>query len=496
MPRAEPTSGDLGRRTLVSLAWQFGTRPLHILALLARSILLARLLPIETFGVYAKGAAIVGLTSLVVGFGMSAGLLARSPETEDDEHAAGVLLSLKLVFGLAWFFILLVAAMAWAEGELRLVLIVSGLLMVVNQVVDTMRRLLIRRVVHRRLVLADTSAVFLATSAAILVAVRTQSIWALLAAEIVTVGVTFVVLTLWRPAWRMRPAWDRRLVRYYLDFGRRTLPALLVERTIDRVDDLWTGFALGDFALGIYSRAYRFATYPRQLISAPINAVIYGTYAEVAHDRERLSKTFFRSNALLIRSACLLIGALGIVAPEMIRIVLTDKWLPMLLPFRLMLVFALLDPLAVGLSGLLVAVGRPERVFMPRLAQLTVLVLGLVTLGSALGTTGVALSVDLMVLVGIVLLFRETRRVVDVSLVALWGPPIAALALGLAAITLMLRSPIAPTLDWTMLIAKLTVFVAVFLLTSVLVERQRVAQLYVFARTQLSRRTTPPADVS
>jgi O-antigen/teichoic acid export membrane protein len=178
----------------------------------------------------------------------------------------------------------------------------------------------------------------------------------------------------------------------------------------------------------------------------------------------------------------LLIGGLGVVAPELIRIVLTPKWLPMLTPFRLMLVFALLDPIAVGLSGLLVATGRPERVFRPRLAQLAVLVVGLITLGRAFGTNGVALSVDLMVLVGVALLFREARRLVDVSLLTLWAPPLLAMAGGLGAIGLLLSLPQAPTSDWGMLAAKTSAYGSAFMLLTLLVERQRLMQLLSYAR--------------
>lgn len=482
MPTTEPERGDLGRRTFRSLGWQFGSRPFLIALLFLRSVVLARLLPVEVFGVYALGAAIVGLTTLSSGLGMSAGLLTRVEETADEDRATAVLLVLRLAFAALGFALVLAGALLWAEPDLRLVLIVSGLVMIGNVIVDTTRRLLVRRVAHRRLVLANGLAVLVATCAALLVAQRSPTVWPLLTAEIVTMAVTMLVLLAWRPPWRLHLAWDPHIARYFLHFGRRTFPSLLLERGSDRIDDLWTGFALGDFALGVYSRAYRFATYPRQLIAAPINSVFFGTYAEVARDRQRLSMAFFRSNALLVRGACLLMGGLGVAAPELIRLVLTEKWMPMLTPFRLLLVFSLLDPLAMGLSGLLMSTGRPERVFLPRLVQVLVLVLGLLTLGRAYGTSGVALSVDLMALAGVALLFREARRIVDVSLLALWGPPLAAMAAGLLAVALLLRLPPPPGADLGMLAAKSAAFGLVFVAVLLVVERRRLRLLLDYAR--------------
>jgi O-antigen/teichoic acid export membrane protein len=287
-------------------------------------------------------------------------------------------------------------------------------------------------------------------------------LWALLATDIVAVILSLVLLYLWRPVWRPRLAWDRTVVRYLLGFGGRSLLATALHQALDRVDDLWTRFALGTNAMGLYSRAYTFATYPRTILAMPVNTVASGTYAELKGQRRRLSQAFFRANALLVRTGFFLAGVLALVAPEFIRLLLGAKWLPMLDAFRLMLVYTLLDPIKITVAGVITASGAPERVVWARLLQLVILIIGLVTLGPTFGIVGVAVAVDLMLVAGILLLLREARRFVDFSWIRLFAVPALALSLSLLASRLAILLPSVVKSDWISGSVKLAAFSVVY----------------------------------
>jgi O-antigen/teichoic acid export membrane protein len=265
--------------------------------------------------------------------------------------------------------------------------------------------------------------------------------------------------------------------------------AQLLERALDRVDDLWTGSRLGGLSLGFYSKAYEFATYPRRVLSRSINVVATGTYAELKEDRLRMSKAFFRTNAFLVRSGFLFGGLIALAAPEFIRLVLGEKWLPMMGAFRLMLVFTLLDPIKVTVADLFTAVGRPEQVVRARVLQLLVLIVGLISLEPWFGIAGVALAVDLMLVVGIAALLRHARTHVDFSLRRLFLAPALALVLGLL---LGLGTRAVPGLagsDWLSGSVKTVVFSAVYSIVLLLLEfRQAVEMLSSLSATRLIRR--------
>ncbi len=199
-----------------------------------------------------------------------------------------------------------------------------------------------------------------------------------------------------------------------------------------------------------------------------------GTYAELKEDPKRLSQAFFRVNALLVRSSFLMAGLLALIAPEFIRIVIGEKWLPMLDAFRLMLFFTLLDPIRHTVAGLFVAVGKPEKILQARIIQLVVMITGLVIFGKPLGIAGVAISVNLMLVAGVAVMLWQARAYVQYSLHRLFTVPaiglVAAMAIARAAIEIpgVLGSP------WRTGFVKGAVFSLLYTGTILILERNQI----------------------
>jgi O-antigen/teichoic acid export membrane protein len=443
---------------------------------IVRSTLLARWLPVRVFGIYSLAFSIVSLSAVVAGFGMVGAFLHRAPETENEEQAAAVYFTLQLIFASVWTVLLLAGTFMFTSGPDRTALVIITLTQGGILVTNIPRAILVRRVVHRRLAFLQISDIVLSAGVALYLAWRGIGLWALLATNVITLAINVFFLYVWRPVWRPRLAWAPQIARYFLRFGSRNTVASALLQALNHVDDLWTGSYLGKTQLGYYSRAYTFATYPRVILASSINKVAGGTYAELKENRRRLSQAFFRANAFLVRGGFFLAGILALIAPEFIHLVIGDKWLPMLQAFRLMLVFTMLDPIKVTVADLFVAVGRPEQVVQARIVQLVALVAGLFLLGPYFGISGVALAVDLMLVIGIAILLWQARNYVDISLVRLFAVPTLALALGLAlgygAVEL---SGLGEPSWWTGMIKALT-FSMVYGLISLALERHQVAE--------------------
>jgi O-antigen/teichoic acid export membrane protein len=468
---------SLAERSVTAVGWNAVSNSLRVVILFGRSVLLARLLPVDTFGIYAGANAIVALTAIVALFGMGPAFLHRCAETEDEEYTAAVHFTLQLVLTLAWTGLMVLGALLFTSEKTRLALLLLTITSAGTQMTQTPRLILVRRVIHRRLALLELLTAMLTTVVAVGLAWQGITLWALLATDVVAAVLALGMLYLWRPVWHPRLSWDRQVGRYLLSFGGRSFVATALQRALDKVDDLWTRFFLGASAMGLYSRAYAFATYPRTILAMPVNAVAGGTYSELKGQRLRLSQAFFRVNALLVRTGFFLAGVLALIAPEFIRLFLGEKWLPMLDAFRLMLIYTLLDPIKITVASVITASGAPERVVRARFIQLLILIAGLVTLGPRFGIVGVAIAVDLMLVVGILLLLREARRFVDFSLVRLFTVPALALSVGLLAAQLALNLPGLRQSDWTNMAAKAAVFSVLYPGILLALERESVAML-------------------
>ena len=450
---------------------------MRIVILFARSIILARLLPVEVFGIYAGALVIVTISAVLFNFGLGGAFLYISNQGVGENQAAAAHFTLNLLLKSIWAVLLTGFALIFRQGLEREALIVLTLANFLVMLAFTPQLILSKRVVHRRLALLDLSIDLGASLAAIGLALLGAELWALLATNIVAGILSIALLYLYRPVWRPRFSRSRALLRRFLNFGWRNVWADLLKTSLDKVDDLWTVVYLGTYAMGLYSRAYAFAIYPRKILAMPVNSVAMGVYAELANDRLKLSQAFFRINALLLRAGFLLAGALALIAPEFIHLIIGDKWLPFLEAFRLMLIYTFLDPIKLTTGYLFVAAGVPEKVVRIRLVQLIVLAAGLYMMGERWGIAGVALAVDLMVVVGITLLLREARQFVDISARKLFQAPLIAVSAAAVLVYLALQLPFTQFSFWHSGISKLLVFVPVYLGLLLLQEQKELRKM-------------------
>jgi O-antigen/teichoic acid export membrane protein len=373
------------------------------------------------------------------------------------------------------------------QAELRLALSVLIIGEVVEELTQTNRMILVRQVQHRRLAFMQMVDSILSVLASIGLALAGFGIWALLINDILDAVTKVFFFWLWRPSWRPSLRWDRAAIRYFLRFGSQTFVGRFILEGLDRFDDIWTAIYLGNTQLGYYSRAFRFATYPRSFIAYPIYQVASGVYSELKGDRKRLSTAFMQINSFMVRSGFLLAGLIALVAPEFIRIALGDKWLPMLTAFQLMLVFTLFDPVKQTMANLFLALGLPGEVIWFRFIQLLVMIAGLFLLGFRFGIEGVALAVDIMLVVGMVLMLWRSKTYVDYSLRRLLVVPTVALFAGLAAGLGAVHWPNLIWSDWLSGIVKSILFVVIYSVILILWDRQQVKETWLLVRQNLMK---------
>jgi O-antigen/teichoic acid export membrane protein len=462
---------NLARRSVTSSIYNIVANVFSIVSGIAGSILLARLLEPEAFGLFAFVSSTVNLAVALPAFGFPAAFMHKTGgENGMNEEILRVYFTLRLISASIWVVGMGVAVALFAPEHSRLIFAILIGAAFVSQQTTTIDVMLTRRVQFQRL--AIMQAVVAVTSTAVSVALAWQGwgVWALLAGKITSVLVELVILYGIRPVWRPHLGWSKELVSYFLRFGSQVFGTSLLMQMLDRVDDIWTGVVLGDRALGFYDKAFGFAVYPRQVLAVPITQVAAGTFAQLRDDRARLSRTFFLINILMVRANFVVAALMWLVAPEFIHLVIGDKWLPMLATFRLMLAYALFDPIKGMIGSLLVLSGAPKKVIRTRIIQLLVMITGLVTLGPRLGIVGVAAAVDVMLVVGIVIFYHDARQFVDFSLLRFFTIPTLAMGLGLLFVQGVQRWFDIGGSTWLAASVKISVFVLTYAAVLILVE--------------------------
>lgn len=429
-----------------------------------RSVLLARLLLPQHFGLLTLALFYVTLAAQLRALGLDRALIHRQ---DVDDTVLGTYFTLR-VGALLFSLVLVIVAIPLlcrfypTMPLLGWVLLVLAGVEVVKGLSATQETLLSKDLFFRSLALTDVVASAAMTVVAPLLAWQGWGAWALVAEQasgvLARFGMTWLVFRRWSP----RLKWDARTARWFWNYGHPAWGSTNLNFLLDRFDDFWIGTVLGKTPLGYYSRAYEFARYPRRVIANPLVSVFGPVFARLQKDRLRLSRAFYRAAYVILRTGFLISGIFALLMPEFINLVIGDKWLPMLLTFRLMLVYTLLDALLMLGGNLLLAVGQPKALQRTRLIQ-TLFFLPAVIVGARLGgINGVALAADGMLAVGAIVLARQIRPIVDISPFRLCFWPLVALVIAWSG-GLLLEMNWRPVNLWLLIGAKGTLFAALYL---------------------------------
>lgn len=429
---ATATNKSMSNRFVNAVTWRIGSNLVLISFQLAQTLILFRLIPVEAFGIYGYAKSIALMTLVVAQFGFGPAFIHRDAETEDEQASIRVFFSVSVIFATSWMLaMILVAFLFFADPLYRWSIITFSLSQYLIQLCMAPRLILNRRVVHRRLSIIDTIISSMTALVAITLAIYGYGIRTLIIADLVR-GLLFIILHYgYKPVWRPQFSWKKSTVQYYLKFGFKSFSASGLLPIIDRLDDFWVAQYLGATTAGFYNRSYALARYPKLLLSTAVDNVILGAYSELKYDRQKLSSAFFNANAFLIRIGFLLAGLMAVLAEDGIRLI-GEQWLPMQPIFQIMLLFVLFDPLQKTVFSLFHALGKPELLVRLRIVQIIIFVTGLFSLGTLYGSIGVALSVDIVVLLGVGYGLFILKEYIDFSVKKLFFWPCVLSASGIA----------------------------------------------------------------
>jgi len=114
---------QLARRSISSISWNLTANITRSAILFTRSVLLARLIRVEDFGVYAFAGSIIALSVTFANFGLDSAFIHRSASTEDEDHAASIHFTLKITLTSVWVVVMFALAMFIPNVEQRVAII-------------------------------------------------------------------------------------------------------------------------------------------------------------------------------------------------------------------------------------------------------------------------------------------------------------------------------------------------------------------------------------
>ena len=396
------------------VAWSTAEKVCSMLLQMVVSIIVARLLAPEDFGVMAILTFFTAVALVVVDSGFSQTLLRKKAPSGDDYKSV-------FVFNLAVSVVLYLVSVAISPllanyYNLPIITRIAPalfLLLPLNALGIIQNTRLSREFRFGVLSRINFTASLVAGGVAVVVALCGGGAWALVAQRLAQMA-TRTILLWWRGDWRGEGRFSRTAIGEMAPFSFRLMSTDIISALYNNVAQLFIGKVYSTNTLGFFNQAQKVKDLTVQSAVQSVQTVTYPALAKIKDDAEKFAESFRK--VLLINIFIMAPVAVGMsaVAEPLFRVLLGEKWLATVPYFEIIALSGIFYPLAMVAYNVLKVHSNGAIIF-----RLELLKKGIMTAVLALtiphSTISIAWGLVAMTMVEFVVNFIATRRYTTLS---------------------------------------------------------------------------------
>lgn len=292
------------------------------------SIILARILTPEEFGLISLVTIFITLANVFVQSGFNTALIQKK-NVDSLDYSTVFYFSISIV-GILYVLIFIASpfiAKFYNEPLLNPVLKVLSLILFLGAINSIQIAVISRNMEFKKLFLSSIGSVMFSGIVGVTLAYSGFGIWALVAQQISSQLLT-VVIMFFTVNWRPKLQFSQKRFRSLFSYGNKILLASLIDSFYLNLRSLTIGKFFNAEMVGFYNRGKQFPTVIVSNIDGSIQSVMLPTYSAYQDNKRRVKDMVRRS---IVTSSFLifpLMAGLFIVATPLVEVVLTKKWLP------------------------------------------------------------------------------------------------------------------------------------------------------------------------
>lgn len=318
--------------------WLGGSSGIKAVIQIAVVAVLARLLNPSDFGLVAAAMVVILFTEMIYEMGVGPALIQmKDLQPRHEQTALTFSVCLGLVLVALFYYINPYIARFYGLADLTMVLNALVWIFPLRTFSQISYSLLQRSLKFKKLAGLDLVSYFIGYGiAGIALAVGGFGVWALVWATVIEAAIYCLLLVSIKPPVR-RLSIDLLALRQLLSYGGSFTLAALLNFGARKIDYVIVGRMLGGDSLGLYSRAYALMNAPNNVAGTVMNKVLFASLSSIQNDENRMSTALDKSYELVFLTVLPLAGFCFVMAPEIISVLLGDKWLEATNPLRILL---------------------------------------------------------------------------------------------------------------------------------------------------------------
>lgn len=348
-----------GNKIVSGMIWRFGEKITAQLVSFIVSIVLARLLMPEDYGVVAIVNIFIVIAEIFVTSGLGTSLIQKK-DADDIDFSTVFWCNLILSFILytVVFFLAPIVAEFYSNTLLTPVLRVFGLRLPISAVNSIQNAYVSRKMDFKKFFFATLIGTVISAIVGIIMAYTGFGVWALIAQyltnSIIDTAVLFIAIK-WHPHF----VFSIQRAKPLLSYGWKILATDFIGTVFNQLNAFIIGKAYTSADLAYYTQGKKIPDLVNNNIGATLNAVLFPAMS-LSTNYEEIKRIRKKSLMMMEYVVFPLMFGMIAVADKMIVVLMTEKWLPAVSYVRITCLAAIIGTLGTTLIQEIKAIGRSD----------------------------------------------------------------------------------------------------------------------------------------
>ena len=363
------------RNKVVSgMMWLFGERISAQLVSVIVTVILARLLDPEHYGVISIVAVFITFSNVFVTGSFSTALIQKKEADDlDFDSAFWLSMATACLLYVVLFFVSPIIAAFYEMPQLIAVIRVMAINLPLAALNSVQRAHLQRNMKFEKFFKVTIGGTIVSAAFGIGAAAAGLGVWALVIQQISNIlmgSVLLFVVCEWKPRLRFSAI----KVKEIWAFGWKVLATQLVISTQDDIRKLVVGKVFGAADLAYYDQGCKYPSLLMTNINAAINKVMLSVYSKEQDDRQRVLMMLRRSVSVGAYVVVPMMFGFAAVAEPFVKLMLTEKWLECVPFLQIFCISFVTRPLETCCHQALLSIGKSD------VALITIILINVTTL--------------------------------------------------------------------------------------------------------------------
>lgn len=410
----EKSNKKIKEKVLSGLIWTFGERILAQGVSFVLSIILARILMPNEYGIIAMVMVFINIANVFTSTGFGESLVQKKNADElDFSTVFYCTLGMSVVIYIILFTCAPYIAKFYHTKEIVLVLRILSLKIIMSSIATVQHAYVQKQMMFKKFFFSTLGGTVISGVLGIMLAYAGAGVWALVVQYLINTIIDIMVLFITVP-WHPEFLFSLKRAKCLMNFGWKLVLANLINAVYNELRSLIIGHSYSSAALAYYNKGNQIPALAITNIDTAIGTVVFPAMSET-EGKERLKAIGRRAMKTTSYIILPIMIGLIIVSRPLILLLLTEKWENSIIFMQILCLYWMTQPIQTTNWQIIKAVGRSDLCLKLECLKKSIGII-MILVSMQFGVTAIAISAALFGFVSMVINILPNKKLINYSI--------------------------------------------------------------------------------